>query len=271
MTYHIFIGYDPAEHEAFQVAEYSLKKYATVPVEIHKIEHMDLRQKGLFYRRWKVDADGQYYCVEDGKPFSTCFSHSRFLVPELWRNLDDPNKSELVLFMDCDWVFLEDIGKMFKEIEKTRMLRNNAHPVYCVQHDFKPTTDIKMHGVQQSKYNMKLWSAFVVYDMAHPDNEHLIPEIVNSESGRWLHQFGWLTDVHKIGVIPEGWNFIPNHSEKNTSDICGIHFTELGPWHKGGENVRYADIWNKHLNEYLYSNMKNVSFNLRSIINGNTD
>lgn len=266
MTYHIFIGYDEREDLPFQVTRHSILKHTTVPVKIHKLHHKQLRQAGLFTREWKINKDGTYECLVDGRPFSTQFSHSRFLVPELWRNINDPDKSPLVLFLDCDMVFVEDIAVLFKDLEEKRLRNHKSSPVYCVQHNYNPESKIKMDGCKQEAYNMKLWSSFMVFDMEHADNEHLLPETVNTEDGRWLHNFGWIRDKHKIGVIPESWNFIPNHSEKNTSKISNIHYTEGGAWFASYRNCRYASVWCDSLSDYYSSKIKNVSVDVESIL-----
>jgi hypothetical protein len=71
----------------------------------------------------------------------------------------------------------------------------------------------------------------------------LTPDIVNSADGRWLHNFGWVTDKTSIGSMPESWNFIPDHSEKNTGLINAIHYTEGVPLMKPYRNCRYASLW----------------------------
>lgn len=266
--YHIFIGYDEREHETFLVAKHTLLKHAKVPVKVHKLAHRPLRQSGLFTRPWEIDSSGQFKCQVDGKPFSTQFSHTRFLLPELWRNLTDPDKSPLVMFVDCDFLWVKDIGEMFKEIEEKKLRNHSSSPVYCVKHDYKPTSQLKMDGMEQFKYNMKLWSAMMVFDMDHPDHEHLLPEVVNTESGRWLHNFGWITDHKRIESISEQWHYVPNHSEKNTSNIGSIHYTEGGPWFKDYRNCRYGDIWWKEYNDYLKSQLLSVSFDVENLIDG---
>jgi len=267
-NYHIFIGYDEREHETFLVAKDSILKHATVPVVIHKLHHRDLRQQGLFTREWTIAADGQYICNVDSKPFSTQFSHSRFLLPELWRNLMDPQKSPLVMFVDCDFLYLDDIGEMFKEIEEDRLKKHNCSPVYCTQHDYNPQSTKKMDNIVQSKYNMKLWSAMMVFNMDHPDNAHLLPEVVNTETGRWLHNFGWLANQHSIGHISEKWHFVPNHSEKNTAHIGALHYTEGGPWFPNYRNCRYAKAWWDGYNEYLQNTLVSVNFDMENLIDG---
>lgn len=268
MTYHIFIGYDEREHEPFQVAKNSLERHAKVPIKIHKLHHKPLRESGLFKRDWTVQADGQFVDNIDGKPFSTQFSHTRFLVPELWRNIPNSDKSSLVMFVDCDFLWRSDIGEMFAEIETKRQLNRGASPVYCVQHDYRPKNAIKMDNVKQVAYNMKLWSAMVVYDMDHLDNATLTPEVVNTETGRYLHNFGWLSTQHNIGTISEGWHFVPNHSESKTQDLHAIHYTEGGPWFPAYRNTRYAGIWWNEYNDYLKNKLLNVSFDLEGMLDG---
>lgn len=267
-TYHIFIGYDDREHIPFQVAKHSIGKLATVPVVVHKLDHLELRTKQLFDREWFIEANGQYVDKIDQKPFSTQFSFTRFLVPELWRGLSDPSKSPLVMFVDCDFVWVKDIGLMFQEIEEKRMRNNKSAPVYCVQHDYAPKNTIKMDNKKQEKYNFKLWSSMMVFDMAHSANECLIPELVNHESGRFLHSFGWLPEPHKIGTITEQWNFIPSHSEKNTGNIGAVHYTEGGPNFPHLRQCRYSSIWWDAYQEYLTSKVATIKFKVEDILDG---
>lgn len=268
MTYHIFIGYDEREHEPFQVAKHTLEKHAKVPFKIHRLHHRELRESGLFNRSWTVDDKGQFVDNVDGKPFSTQFSHTRFLVPELWRNIPDTDKNPLVMFVDCDFLWRSNIGKMFFDIETKKQLSEGTAPVYCVQHDYKPQTTVKMDNVQQSLYNMKLWSAMMVFDMEHPDNSKLTPEVVNTETGRWLHNFGWIENQHTIGTVSENWHFVPNHSESRTKSVDAIHYTEGGPWFKAYRNSKYSGLWLSEYNDYLRNKFINVNFDVESIIDG---
>jgi hypothetical protein len=256
MTYHIFVGFDEREPEAYLVAKHTLEKNATASIEVHPLNHRELRNKGLFQREWKIKYNGQYEDLGDGRPFSTQFSHSRFLVPELWRRLEDPSKSPLVMFVDCDFLYLDDIKDLFDEITTKRSLTNRTPWVYCTKHDYKPENKIKMDGMEQSNYNMKLWTAMMVFDMSDDKNENLTPEMVNTETGRFLHNFGWLPateDTEDLIVnVSERWHFVPDHSEEHTTDSpCAIHFTEGGPWFKEYLNCRYGDMWLKAYKEAL--------------------
>jgi hypothetical protein len=244
MTYHIFIGYDDREHEAYLVAKYSLELNATVPIKVHKLHHKELRAAKLYNRPFKVTGlTGQYIDGVDARPFSTQFTFTRFLIAELWRENISIGKSDFVMFADCDFLFTQDIGEMFKEIEAVAEGNNRASPVYCVKHDYKPTNTTKMDNVEQMQYNMKLWAAMFVLDMAHPDNEELTPELVNTAGGRALMNFCWVEDLDTITGIDEKWQFIPNHSE-HRADPATIHWTEGGPYFSWcRDDCGFSDLW----------------------------
>ena len=150
------------------------------------------------------------------------------------------------MFVDCDFVFKSDIGLMFKHIESSRVA-----PIHCVKHDYDPQSRFKMDHMEQTRYNMKLWSSLMVFDMSCAGNQKLTPEVVNEADGRWLHNFKWLENDHAIGSIPESWNFIPNHSEKNVEEIDAIHYTEGGPWVPEYKNCRYANHWYSAQRDYF--------------------
>ena len=178
-AYHVFAGYDSREHIPFKVCAHSLARRSTYPVEVTPIYHKTLRHAGMFYRPWKIDEDGQYWDEVDGKPFSTEFSHSRFLVPEIARR---NNLSGWVLFCDCDYLFLSDVCEVFDYCD-------NDYAVMCVKHNYHPEEAIKMDGMLQQDYNKKLWSSFVLYNLDHPANDRLDEVMVNSETGANLHNF----------------------------------------------------------------------------------
>lgn len=275
-NYHVFIGFDDREKEAYQVAKYSIEKYSKdldpeINLVIHKLEHKPLRSSGLFTRPFTVEGTtGQYIDGIDGKPFSTQFTFTRFLVPELWKNLSDPNKSPLVMFVDCDFLWLDNLKKMFKQIEQDKMKNQGKAPVYCTQHDYKPKSSIKMDNINQTAYNMKLWAAMMVFDMDNPENLKLTPELVNTAKGRDLMNFCWLSNHHDIAHIDESWHFIPNHSEKNPMDgmVKVIHYTTGGPNLTNCRDNKYVSVWDKHYQEYLASKLLKVEFNIEDILNG---
>ena len=72
----IFIGHDPREQEAYDVCAHSIRRHASIPVDIEPISSAHPA-----YRRTSYMKNGQRYDQQDGKPFSTEFSFARFLVP----------------------------------------------------------------------------------------------------------------------------------------------------------------------------------------------
>ena len=144
----IYIGYDPREYRAVQVLIDSIERLASRPINIVTLNAMSLRRMG-FYRRtphidstcWGKPPSKDMIDAFDGRPFSTDFSFTRFLIPAL-------NKYEgFALFMDCDMYFREDPCQLFDEFAQAEAL-----PVSCVQHQYDGGgSERKMYGcVQQA-------------------------------------------------------------------------------------------------------------------------
>lgn len=231
IPFKIFIGYDPREDTAFEVCRHSLLKRSSIPIEIHPIKQSDLRQKGLYWR-------------ERGKLESTEFSFTRFLTPHL------AGYQGWAMFVDCDFLYLGDIKEL-------RDLCNDENlAVMCVQHDYAPKETTKMDGAVQTVYPRKNWSSMVLYNCGHPKNKVLTPEVVNSESGAFLHRFMWLED-HEIGSVPFVWNFLVGHNrvvEDNPETFPkAIHYTLGGPWFEAWKDCEFGDLWLKELDDYKKS------------------
>lgn len=266
MTYHIFIGYDDREHEAYQVCKHSIETNAKVPVQVHKLEHKSLRQAGVYNRTFHIEQNGQMIDDIDGRPFSTAFTFTRFLVPHLWEQLPS-DKNDLVMFVDCDFLYNVDIGKMFDEIHLERVKNGGKQSVYCVHHDYKPMTEVKMDNINQSAYNMKLWAAMMVFDMSNDENKNLTVDLVNNAGGRELMNFCWVENKHtNIGRIDESYHFIPNHSEKNNAEPLVIHWTEGGPWFPNYRGGRYDKLWWEYYNDYILSKVLKITIDGAGII-----
>ena len=79
----VYIGYDPAEDTAYEVLKFTIERISgknaprIVPIKRDILEHI-----GMYTRKSEI-INGQPYDIIDGKPFSTQFSFSRFLVPAL--------------------------------------------------------------------------------------------------------------------------------------------------------------------------------------------
>lgn len=235
MGFNIFVGYDSREAVCSDVVAHSIRKRTKSETAIHYLKHRELRAKGLFVRPWSVDSTtGNWRDQIDGKPFSTEFSHTRFLIPKLM------NYRGWALFLDSDMVFLSDIKKLFELVDDKYAVMVVKHQ----QHVAKEYT--KMDGREQLRYHRKNWSSFVLWNCAHPMNRQMTPEKISFSPGIDLHSFSWLADG-MIGELPFGYNYISGVSPKlppekgNRPEV--IHFTDGGPWFDECRNVPYAQLW----------------------------
>ena len=234
----VFIGYDERQHKAYEVCIKSIVDRSEGPVLIYPLDHRDLRKKGLFKREWVIDAEsGRLMDKLDGQFFSNTFSQTRFLTPFYadWLGF----QGWPCLFVDCDFVFVDDIYKLFKEA-------NEEHSfISCVHHEYKPTHTTKMDGQQQTSYPKKLWSSLMHFNPRFGVH-NLTVDAVNNQSSSWLHRMEWINDEEDIGRINERWNFIPNHSETRVRGPIGaIHYTEGLPTMPGYETSRLSGAFTK--------------------------
>lgn len=217
----VFIGYDGKEISAYHVLAHSILSRASIPVAIIPLNRDNL--KGIFTR-------------ERGEMESTDFSISRFLVPYL------SDYEGWSVFMDCDMLCLTDIAELMALIEP-RSSRGpqsrRASPVYCAQHDYTPKTEKKFLEYPQTKYAKKNWSSLMVFNNAKCRN--LTPEVVNLESGLFLHQFKWAKK--EVGHIPLEWNWLIDEYPGLPANPKILHFTNGGPWFKNYENCTGAQLW----------------------------
>jgi hypothetical protein len=232
----VFIGYDNREPEAFEVCKASILAHASIPVAITKLNERALRHAGIYRRSYSINDAGWKVDRIDGRPLSTEFTFTRFLVPTLCQF------EGMALFIDSDFMFRTDIADLFRF--------NPYAAVSCVQHDFHTHNRVKMDGQPQSNYRRKLWSSLMLYNCGHPGNRYLTPEIVNNESGSYLHQLNWLEDS-EIDPIAEDWNWIAGYSQHDNPRA--VHFTYGIPTMEGYENEPYADEWmayHTHVQDY---------------------
>lgn len=223
----VFIGWDSNEDIGYKVCEYSIRQRTRYPIVITPLRQSALRYIGL-YRRSKYVEYGQQYDSIDGKPFSTEFSFTRFLVPALMQY------DGWAVYCDCDFLWLEDICKLFD-------LFDDKYAVQVVKHNHIPREHEKMDGKLQSEYPRKNWSSLVLWNCAHRANAALSPAVVNTKPGRWLHGFEWLDDS-EIGELPLAWNWLSGVSEPIETPKS-VHFTLGGPWFVNCRDFPYADLW----------------------------
>ena len=237
----IYIGYDPKEQVAYDVLKFTIERISVENVRIVPIKKDIVELNGMYTRKHTI-VKGQQIDDIDGKPFSSEFSFTRFLVPAM-------NMYEgWALYMDCDMYPRTDINALFEEYN------NSFYPLYCVKHKYEPGDGIKMDGKVQQNYRRKNWSSFILWNCSHPYNKKITPEVVNTQTGQWLHAFGWLPDKEAdIGSIHEEWNWLDGHSPENI-EAKNVHFTTGGPWFKQWspkrvQDSQYAVEWNA---DYTY-------------------
>lgn len=220
MQTNVYIGWDSREDIAYQVARHSiLSQTKNMEVNVIPLKLTELREQGIYTR--DVDSKG-----------STEFTFSRFLIPYL------NDYKGWALFVDCDVLCLEDLSNLFKHADN--MYYNTG--VMCAKHDYTPSEKTKMDGQKQTVYPRKNWSSVVLWNCGYEKNKILTPELVNRESGMYLHRFMWLDD-EEIGEIPYQWNYLVGWY--NTNDPKMLHYTEGGPWFDEYKNCEYADLWLK--------------------------
>ena len=189
----IYLGYDPREHEAVQVLQYSIEKYAAIPLNVVTLNQDNLRRIGLYRRAphvestcWGSGKNSDMLDCFDERPFSTEFSFTRFLTPML-------NQMEgYALFMDSDMFFREDPSQVFDWVRQQEQHYPGKYAVWCVKHRYLEKEDPsqlsrKMYGCPQTSYGKKNWSSFVVWNCSHPSHRALTVDDVNTKPGRWLH------------------------------------------------------------------------------------
>jgi hypothetical protein len=222
----IYIGYDPREDLAYQVAEHSIRARTKAPLEIYKLALPACPMLTRTIER----KDGKLWCPISQAPMATEFAISRFCVPFLQRE-------GWALFMDCDMLCLGDINDLFA-------LSDDNYAVMCVQHRHINGEAVKMDGQVQTYYSRKNWSSVVLWNCGHPANQRLSAKELNEWPGRDLHAFRWLED-DELGEIPQRWNWLVGVTE-SVGDQPGpklLHYTLGGPWFPGWKGGPMDDLW----------------------------
>ena len=223
----VFVGWDSREDIAYQVCRSSIVEKSSIPVEIIPLRQRDLRKEGHYWR-------------EEDKLASTEFTFTRFLVPHLC------NFKGWALFIDCDFVFVDDIANLVKQID-------DNYALMCAQHDYNPKPGIKMDGKQQTIYPRKNWSSMMLINCEHPSNKIMTKEFVNSsdKTGKFFHRFSWLHDNH-IGKISHEWNWLVGwYKEPEDGKPKALHYTEGGPWFSNYYDCEYSAEWYAVERRYL--------------------
>jgi|TARA_B110000858_G_scaffold180328_1_gene217796 hypothetical protein len=217
MDLKVFLGWDSREDIAYQVARYSILKY-NPHIEVVPLKLYELREQGCYWRA-------------GDKKASTEFTISRFLTPFL------SGYTGYSLFADCDVLALGDIQEIMKEVDTT----DNRKPVWCVQHDYSPSSTMKMDGQMQHIYPRKNWSSVMLFDNELCEN--LSPDLVNEESPMYLHRMNW---AQEVGNLKNKWNSLAGYYKE---DPKLIHYTDGGPWFERYRDCPHADKWQDSIRE----------------------
>lgn len=224
----IWIGFDPREAVCFGACRFAIRRILTQPIPIRGVVLSELQRLGL-YRRPTTKFGGQLWDIISKAPMSTEFAISRFLVPHL-------AGEGLALFMDCDMLPRVNLLQAF---ELTR--RDPGRAVWCVKHDHRPSSDKKMDGQEQTTYERKNWSSFMIFDCDHPAVRELTPDLVNQARGLDLHQFKWL-ESELIGALPARFNYLVGHTNLEAGETPAVvHWTDGAPCFPGYEYAEYAE------------------------------
>jgi len=224
-TLNVYVGFDPREQKAFDVCEYSILKHAT-----HR-RQSDTKVIKLYSK------DIPEYKRPHEPTQSTDFTYTRFFVPYL------NNFYGYAVFVDCDFLFLDDIRKIVDNVDPLAAVSVVKHPLYI------PNTQIKMDDIPQHQMWRKNWASLIVFNCDHPICRTLTPEYVNNKMpGRALHQFEWCGDDF-LGSIPLDWNCLDGYYVVDKPKA--IHYTDGGPWFDDYENKpfykysTYSHLWSK--------------------------
>jgi len=152
------------------------------------------------------------YIITRAQDGATQFTYSRFAIPLIYNGW--------VIFCDSDFIFLEDIKKLYD-------LRDDKYAVMVCKHpDYKPNSSIKMNNKKQSEYHRKNWSSLILWNCDHAANKVLTEDVINNIEPSYLHQFKWLSD-NLIGSIPLEWNTLVGYY--HFENPKALHYTDGTP------------------------------------------
>jgi len=223
----IFVGWDSREDIAFRTCKQSIIDNTNVDVDIIPLKQKKLRDQGVYWR-------------QPDKMASTEFTFTRFMVPAL------AEMKGWALFIDCDFVALDDVKKLFDQAD-------DKYAVMCAKHDYTPKETTKMDGKHQYIYPRKNWSSAVLFNCGHPSNQILDYNFINNPEidGKYLHRFSWLDDT-EIGEISHEWNWLVGwYKEPEDGSPKFLHYTEGGPWFEEYANCEYANEYYKYERRHL--------------------
>ena len=217
----LYVGYDEREAIAYHVFCHSVIKNTSIPVKITPLVLSQLKEFN-----------------ETHQDRSNDFVYSRFLTPYL-------NEFKgWAIFVDGDMICQADLKELIEMADPNKALM-------VVKHDYETKASIKYLGNINENYPRKNWSSFILFNCSHPKNKTLSVDLVNKETGAFLHQFKWLED-DEIGSLDERWNWLEGWtSGHNNQSPYAVHYTRGGPWFDEWQDVEFAKEWINERDEYL--------------------
>jgi len=214
----VFIGYDEREAIAFDVLKYSILRRSSIDLNVRPL----------------ITSEIPGYTRPRHPNQSTEFAFTRFMVPYL------SGYEGVSIFMDCDMLMQADIKDLLLDVPE-------RCAVAVCQHDYTPSTSVKMDGQPQTAYPRKNWSSLMVFqnDLCRS----LTPYYVNRASAADLHRLAWMPDS-MIGHLPLDWNWLCGEYRPKPNAKC-FHWTLGGPWMLNYEDADHAELWREE-----YAHMK---------------
>lgn len=243
----IYVGWDSREDLAYQVCKESIEYHASVPVRIIPLKQKYLRRDGLYSRN--ID-----------KLASTEFTFTRFLVPEL------AEFKGWALFIDCDFVFLDDVKKLFDQADP-------KYAVMCAQHDYTPKETVKMDGKVQHMYPRKNWSSMMLFNCGHHHTQKLTKHVVNNETndGAYFHRLIWAPDKW-VGKLSHEWNWLVGwYKEPEDGTPFALHYTEGGPWFEQYKDCEYSTEYYRYERIYHQRHIKELHQKIQHMRDADTN
>ena len=229
----IYIGYDSTMNDLEGVCETSIRK--TIEEAHSNGEFQEYTRFSPTIKMLDISKLPDYNREYANQ--STEFTYSRFLIPYL------ENYEGFSLFIDNDFIFKKSLLPMFYYLNPDDAVACIKYPQY--QHD-----ESKFNGEVNIDYPCKLWSSMMFFNNSHEDCKKLTPEVVNTWTGKQLHQFEW-TDA--ISEIPQKYIFVEGYDNPEEKwDYTGIHYTRGGPWidDMNFDTINNLEVYNKYKNLY---------------------
>lgn len=208
----IFAGYDDRAPINFAAFQQSLIETTTAPFSLTPLNGQQLYD--TVARTWEAGMQ------------STSFSFTRFLVPYLC------DYEGWALFLDgSDMIVKGDLHELMGECDDDFAVKVVKH----AEGIHKPGK--KFMGMPQEDYPRKNWSSVMLFNCARC--KVLTPDVVENESGAYLHRFQWVPDS-EIGELPSKWNHLVG-VEAPCQDPAIVHYTLGVPLLADYSDCEHAD------------------------------